>query len=65
MSTNDTARQWSSQLGELAAGTSGNNPTPDALPARLQEMLARFRERNQARQHVAEKLRALEFLHGT
>jgi hypothetical protein len=46
---NDQARQWSSQLGELAAGAS----------------LAHFRQRQQMRQHVAEKLRTLEFLHGT
>lgn len=57
------ARQWSAQLGDLAASTSvASTPTPATVPQRLQELLAHLRNRSQAREHARERMRATEFV---
>jgi hypothetical protein len=67
------ARTLSERLGRLAATSPAAGPEaaltqlathPSSLPARLSAILTHFRQRNQRREHAADKLRANEFLTG-
>jgi hypothetical protein len=68
------ARAWSEQLGRLAAEMPANRPEaaftqldnapPPARPTRLLSMLGHLLQRQQRRQHAADKLRAQEFIMG-
>ena len=54
------AREWSSQLGALAA----EKAIAPAFPTRLTTILAHLRQRNQRRQQARDQLRANEFIIG-
>ena len=64
------ARSWSGRLGNLAAALPATRPeapfpqldAPPPLPARLSAILNYLRQRHQRREHVANKLRANEFM---
>jgi hypothetical protein len=68
------ARTWSEQLGNLAGGRPARGPetaftqidtaSPAAVPIRLSAVLDHFRLRRQRQQHMADKLRAQEFVMG-
>ena len=66
------ARQFSTQLGQLAARTP-SKPDPNVQhpgadypgnPSRFSAVLARLRQRHLTRRHMADKLRTAEFIHG-
>jgi hypothetical protein len=67
------ARAWSEQLGALAASSPATRPgaaftqlgaAPSALPTWLSAILSHLRQRRQRQEHVADKLRAQEFIMG-
>jgi hypothetical protein len=68
------ARSWSASLGSLAAISAGarreeaqpqlDSSPPSPLPTRLSSILAQLRQRNQRREHAADKLRGNEFMAG-
>ena len=53
------AKNWSSQLGALAAEKAG---TPAGVPTRFAAILDYFRRRKQTRQDVQDKFRATQFI---
>jgi hypothetical protein len=70
-SAQQQARDWSGQLGDLAARTPmGSIPrdieqrqgSPGAYPSRLSVILNHLRDRNQGRKDMVHKMRAQEFI---
>ena len=70
--TFQNARQFSTQLGQMAAHTASSQepsfqrPGADSpgITSRFSAILDRLRQRQRTRRHMADKLRAAEFMHG-